>query len=329
VSSSRWNGRGIPRRIVVSTIAAAALLLPAATAGAASGLPPCSADCVQVVTPPASPFGITRGPLGSEWFSLGGQVGRIDREGDIHTYDVPTPNANVGWLTRSGGTIWFSERGGQKVGRIGPTGAIRDYPLPGAGQQGIVLPGNGDVYVAEQFSGDIARLDPETGHVTTYAVPNGGDPLGMAVGADGAIWFTERAAARIGRMTLDGQFSEWSLSPGAFPNRIVRAPDGAIWFTELLAGKVGRITTAGQLTEFPVSGGPVGITVGRDHQLYVALFQAAGVARISLEGHVTGTWSLPGGLGPLQVATGFGHDIWVTDSFANLLFKLTPYATGD
>ncbi len=33
-------------------------------------------------------------------------------------------------------------------------------------------------------------------------------------------------------MTLDGHFTEYPLSPGSFPNRIV-VPDGALWFTEL------------------------------------------------------------------------------------------------
>jgi virginiamycin B lyase len=287
---------------------------------------------VSVLNPPdpGGPFGVTAGPLGSEWFSLADGIARVDHQGTVHTYPVPTTDPNVGWLTASSsGAIWFSERGSGKVGRIEPNGAIREYQLPGQGQQGIVLPGNGDVYIAEQFSGDIARLDPATGHVTTYAVPNDGDPLGLAVGADGAIWFTERAAARVGRMTLDGHFSEFPLTPGAFPNRIVRAQDGAIWFTELFGEKVGRITVDGQMTEYPVSGGPVGITAGKDGQLYVVLFQSDQLARVSLDGQVTGTWDLPGGAGPLQVATGTGLDLWVTDPFADLVFRVTPYAVGD
>ena len=50
----------------------------------------------------------------------------------------------------------------------------------------------------------------------------------------------------------------------------------------------------GTLTEYPIDGGPVGITVGRDHQLYVDLDFAKQVARVNLHGAVTGTWDLPG-----------------------------------
>ena len=129
-------------------------------------------------------------------------------------------------------------------------------------------------------------------------------------------------------MTLDGQFTEYPLAPGAFPNRIVAGPDGALWSTELLANKVGRITTDGQLTEYPVPGGPVGITVGRDRQRYVVLSPARAVARLDLAGQVTGEWTLPGAGGPLQITTGFGLDLWITDTSGGKLYELTPYATG-
>ena len=139
------------------------------------------------------------------------------------------------------------------------------------------------------------------------------------------LWFTERSADQIGRMTLDGSFREWSLDPGSFPNRIVTASDGAVWFTELFGGKIGRMSMNGTLTEYPIDGGPVGITVGRDGQLYVALDFAKQVGRVNLHGVVTGTWDLPGAVAPLQIATGSGHDLWVTDNSANMVFRLTGH----
>ena len=134
--------------------------------------------------------------------------------------------------------------------------------------------------------------------------------------------------AKIGRMTLNGHFTEYPLTPGAFPNRIVRGPDGALWFSELRAGKIGRITTDGALTEYPIAGGPVGIAVGKDGQLYVDLTFAPGVDRVNLDGQVTGHWDLPGAVAPLQVATGFGLDIWGTDTFGGKIYRVTPYALG-
>jgi hypothetical protein len=55
------------------------------------------------------------------------------------------------------------------------------------------------------------------------------------------------------------------------------------------------------------------------------LFLSRQVARMNLEGAVTGTWDLPGAVAPLQIATGRGHDLWVTDFSANTVFRLTRH----
>ena len=112
------------------------------------------------------------------------------------------------------------------------------------------------------------------------------------LGPDGATWFIERAAAKVGRMTLERQFTEYPLTPGSFPNRIATGPEGGMWFSELLANKIGRITTDGTLTEYPMPGGPVGVTFGKDRQLYIDLFASPGVARMDLDGIETGRWAI-------------------------------------
>lgn len=322
------------RWLVLSALLLVAVPSSAGSAAEAGGPPLCQIGCATAIVPPvaSAPFGITSGPRGSVWFSLDDAVGRIDRQGVITTYPVPTPNAGVGWLTVDpAGAVWFAERNGDKIGRITPNGAITEYALPSspAVPQGIVLGPDGNLYVTEQVANAVARLDPATGQVREFPVPTAAaGPQSGALGPDGAFWFIERSAAKVGRMTLDGAFTEYPLAPNAFPNRIVAAPDGALWFTELFAGKIGRITTGGVLTEFPVAGGPVGITVGKDGQLYVDLFSSGGVDRVDLDGAVTGHWDLPGAVGPLQIATGFGLDIWVTDTGGGKLYRLTPYAVG-
>jgi virginiamycin B lyase len=266
------------------------------------------------------------------WFSLDDAVGRVDQSGAITVYPVPSANANVGWLTTDPlGAVWFAERGTGKIGRIMPDGTIIEFGLPSSNAvpQGIVLGPDGNLYITEQGANAIARLTPATGQVREFPVPTpNSTPLGLALGSDGALWFIERTAAKVARMTLDGSFTEYPLAPGAFPNRIVAGPDGALWFTELLAGKIGRITTNGVLTEFPIVGGPVGITLGKDGQLYVDLAFVPGVDRVNLTGAVTGHWDLPGAVETLQIATGSGLDLWVTDNLGGKIYRVTPYAAG-
>jgi virginiamycin B lyase len=87
--------------------------------------------------PHAGLFCTQRGPGDTIAFSTwnSNEIGLIDVFTEETTmYTVPTPNALVGGLTRSpdGKYLWFSEGGGQKLGRLDPaTGEIEEYELNG------------------------------------------------------------------------------------------------------------------------------------------------------------------------------------------------------
>ena len=83
-----------------------------------------------------------------------------------------------------------------------------------------------------------------------------GNPAGIAVGPDGALWFTE--GLKIGRITTSGVIAEFPLLAGSkgSGHDIVAGPDGALWFLDpdpsAQINKVGRMTTGGVVTEFPI-----------------------------------------------------------------------------
>lgn len=97
-----------------------------------------------------------------------------------------------------------------------------------------------------------------------FSPATGRQPYGITAGPDGALWFTERAGNRIGRISLSGAITEYLLpTAGAEPLNITAGEDGALWFTEVAANQVGRITTAGVISEFPLlqpDSHPTGIT---------------------------------------------------------------------
>jgi virginiamycin B lyase len=317
-------------RMIVAAVAGAVLATVGVGASAVAETGGWPANAVTTYTPPAgnggTAFGITQGP-GGAWYAHGATVNRINTD---RLDQFPIPGGRLlGWLAwdGTGSVVWFADRLTGRLGTVAGTGTVHEYQIPDgpagtALPQAIVLGPGPDVWFTDQANNRIGRLDPATETFTMYPVPTPTSaPLGLTRGPDGALWFTERAAAKVGRMAPDGTFTEWALSPGAFPNRIVTGPDGAIWFTELLAGKLGRIDMTGQLTETPIAGGPVGITVGADGRLYTALDFTNQLAQLDTTGAVTATWPLPGSGAAVQVSPS-RDSIWVTDSGGDHVYRV-------
>jgi virginiamycin B lyase len=131
-------------------------------------------------------------------------------------------------------------------------------------------------------------------HVTEFAVPSAfSGPAGITVGSDGALWFAENNADKIGRITTGGSITEYSLPTStSSPIDLVSGSDGALWIDE--QNQIGRITTRGSITQFsiPTQGSsPNGITPGPDGALWFA------------EGGTLG----PGGTGAVPSSNQFGR----------------------
>ncbi|MGB7587935.1 MAG: hypothetical protein WBM00_04425, partial [Solirubrobacterales bacterium] len=76
------------------------------------------------------------------------------------------------------------------------------------------------------------------GAITEFTVPTHiSRPFGITAGPDGNVWFTENwpEAHKIGRITPDGQITEFSLSSAANLDSITTGPDGNLWFTDGLS----------------------------------------------------------------------------------------------
>jgi virginiamycin B lyase len=70
-------------------------------------------------------------------------------------------------------------------------------------------------------------------------------PTGIAAGpVDGTLWFTERTANKIGRITAAGVITEYAIpTANSEPYAITAGTDGTIWFTESAVdvNQIGRL----------------------------------------------------------------------------------------
>jgi virginiamycin B lyase len=159
------------------------------------------------------------------------------------------------------GNLWFGSSKAlnpsytEVIGNISTNGAIRTYALSTstAHQVGDITFGpDGNAWFTELQTGNIGRLGIKSSSDSStwrldYFHPSCSPTLGITTGPDGALWFG--SSSKIGRITLTGSVSCFSLAPGeGSVNYITSAADGTLWFTtgdHSNYGSFGQISTAG------------------------------------------------------------------------------------
>jgi virginiamycin B lyase len=119
---------------------------------------------MQEYTLPDAAFNIVAQAPGRLWFTMpeANAIGSlvITDTVTVRQYPIPTPNSQPYDLVYTNGAVWFTERTGNKLGRLDVnTGAMTEFPIP---------------------------------------TPNS-EPTGIAVAPDGKLWFCERGSSKIGQ----------------------------------------------------------------------------------------------------------------------------------
>ena len=157
-------------------------------------------------------------------------------------------------------------------------------------------------------------------------------PDDIALGSDGAMWFTSPgftgSGNAIGRITTSGAVTIYR-GGGAIddPDGITAGPDGALWFTNNTGydrGSIGRITTSGVVTSFTGNGiaGPNAITTGSDGALWFTNEGDGSIGRITTDGSVS-IFTAPGIDQPSGIAAGSDGALWFINAFNNAIGRIT------
>jgi len=273
--------------------------------------------------------------------------------GSIAEYSVRTvPAAPKGIALGPDGNIWFVEYVGDKIGKMMPDGASKEYRLPrDADPTAIVAGPDGNLWFTEGGANSkIGKITPH-GTVTEYRMPAGttAAPTAIASGPDGNLWFTTTEifvgkAALIGKITTSGKMTLYSLPIGASGSYgkegegIAAGRDGNLWFTEDMShGRdcIGKITTAGKITQYPIGSAatePGGIAAGPDGNLWFTEYDDDKIWKITTAGKLTAVTNLHGtaagpfgykGAGLVGITADRSGNIWFTETFANKIGRIT------
>jgi streptogramin lyase len=155
----------------------------------------------------------------------------------------------------------------------------------------------------------------------------------ITAGPDGNVWFSDPVASNVGRITPDGQVTEFT-PPFHSAGVITTGPDGNLWLTSSatsFTGNIGRITPAGQITAFTLPDQFVSfsaITAGPDGNVWFAeTIYPSGerVGRITPTGQITEfTVPVPPGVSGSTggITAGPDGNIWFTHD--GILAMITP-----
>jgi streptogramin lyase len=290
-----------PRRLLAWTIAVAVGLTVALGAVRPVGA---TAGAMQEYPIPGKPIvqGIAAAADGALWFTdfYTPYVERITTAGKTHTFAFNvSPNIATEIATGSDGALWVTLldeiHGHGRIGRITTAGGTSMFSVPGTSYLDDIAAGSDG---ALWFTDNLGKVDRITtsGAIREYTV--GGEPYHITGGPDGNLWFTDHSAFRIGRITIAGHLSYFSLpSHAGYPDAIASGPDGALWVTvDGRNAAIYRVTTAGVFTRHSLPQPPdyvylQGIVSGPDGNLWFTVLDyttnTSFIGRITPAGTVT------------------------------------------
>ena len=279
------------------------------------------------------------------WFTAGGggfsrlggvplnnKIGRMSPDGVITEYETPTLESGPTSIhIGKEGHIWFTERGGNKIGRLDPaTGRITEFPLPTpmSAATGISVDQNGNIWFTEKMASKIGKLEPATGKITEYDTPTPQSlPSTVTVDGAGSIWFDERAADKIVRFNPgSGEMKEFKVpTPGSRVVGLVPDGRGHIWFLQLGGNKVGCLDIeTEQVTEYTIPTrycSPFKMAIDRSGRIWFTEVFGNKIGAL-VEGRfyefsIPTAESMPGG-----IAVDSKGNVWFTEQAANKLGKI-------
>jgi virginiamycin B lyase len=150
------------------------------------------------------------------------------------------------------------------------------------------------------------------------------EPVGLAVDANGAAWFTDPTEVLISRILPSGEINSFPLgTPIARLGRLAVAPDGAVWFAESTAYGFTRLKDGVLTRNVPksVRGGPYGIAVDAKGTAWGTLQSGNQLIKI-VPGQEIAEYEIPTpGSSPSDVAADNAGNIWVVEFRSNKIAK--------
>jgi virginiamycin B lyase len=211
---------------------------------------------------------------------------------------------------------------------------FREWTTPTLGQRtrDPVEAPDGSIWWAGMWANLIGRINPRTGEVTEYTLPENAKPHTVTPDEQGNIWYTGNSNATIGKLDpRTGMITEFKMPDPAArdPHTAVFDKKGNLWFTLQNSNMVGRLVPATgeiKLASLPTpKSRPYGINVSADGSPWVACNGSNCLVRIDPETLAIKEYRLPDPKTTVR-RLDFASDgmIWYVNSSLGRLGRLDP-----
>jgi virginiamycin B lyase len=277
-----------------------------------------------------------KGADGRTWFSqfgspAGDGVAAVTTAGVVTHYSTGVGSQPNAIILGPDGNIWVGGYG-PGIYKVTTAGVVTPYALAGSHIVEFAIGTDGNIWFGDYGNNAIGKITT-TGTITSYPLPAGGSPCGLATGGDGNLWLADCGNGAVDQYSTAGAllhtYSTGLSSKGI--GYIVGAPDGNLYMSEYndqvaVNDHIVKVSTSGVLTEMSVAPltYPDNLAVGKDGNVYFTEYDKSNLGRVTLATGTIAQFPLvltAGDVGTEAIANGSDNRLWLGGSSA--IYALT------
>ncbi|MSP40438.1 MAG: cytochrome C [Deltaproteobacteria bacterium] len=211
--------------------------------------------------------------------------------------------------------------------------SFKEWKVPQLGQRARdpVQTADGSIWYCGQFGNLVGRINPKTGEVSEYALPDKALPHSITPDRDGNIWYTGNGNGTVGKLDVKtGKITEYKMpDPNAKdPHTAVFDEKGRLFFTLQVSNMIGRLVpSTGEIKLATVArknSRPYGIKLAADGSLWVSCNGSNCLLKIDPETLAIREFDLPEGTTVRRLDLAKDGTIWYVNSGLGRLGRMDP-----
>ena len=268
----------------------------------------------------AAVVAVTRGSSTSEPVRVQSPVALLVEPKNGHVDTSLALPARPTTFANDGERLWLAGAGG-KLARLSRRASPDLETLSVGGTIGGVAVGDGSVWVTDQDTGNVLRIDPATSKIVDRI--RSGNGATAALFAAGSLWVANQTDGTVSRIDTTRDTVTATIPVGEAPRALAFGAN-SLWVADGQLGTIIRVDadTNLPLTSISVGTAPTTIAFG-EGSLWVGNAEGGGVSRIDPQTARVLFTSTVGQT--VDAIAAVGHRVWVASSAAHLLEQIDPH----